>query len=87
MTPFDAALDELLEAFDRQRLKRDGSYEAARSHLLALHAEARAMAIEECAKVCEDDSFDSEMRAYGKYFATAIRALLEKAPCPSGGSL
>jgi hypothetical protein len=29
---------------------------------------------EECAKLCDADPADSEMRSYGKYFASAIRA-------------
>lgn len=36
----------------------------------------RREALEEAAKVCEGD-FDSEMQAYGKAFAAAIRALKE----------
>jgi hypothetical protein len=36
---------------------------------------------EECAKLCDADPADSEMRSYGKYFASAIRA---RTPPPSG---
>jgi len=50
--------------------KRIKEYEAALK-------QARRDALEEAARYCEGN-FDSEMRAYGDYFAEAIRALGEK---------
>lgn len=59
--------------------------EAMRAEIQRLYDDAdialashRKNVIEECAKVCDDASSDSEMRVYGKYFAAAIRALKER---------
>lgn len=43
-------------------------------------AAARAQALEEAAKVCDPKGDDSEMDAYGKYYAAAIRAMIKKEP-------
>jgi hypothetical protein len=69
--------DELTEKVAREMANEIGD---DGDNWLIYSPEARAairVVVEECAKCCDGD-FDSEMRSYGRYFASEIRKLAQE---------